>query len=111
MPEDPNLLDLVPHRGEVTTEYVDGKCRLCIPRFRSRPGRAFGRLLRKSENIAINMDAFGTTVWESIDGAATVREIGQRLRAAHGEAAEPLYPRLREFLGIKERNGLIRYSR
>jgi hypothetical protein len=99
----------VPVRADVAWEEIGDKVRLKLPRFRSRIGNAFRRLFRASPFVPLPMDEMTSLVWKAIDGTATVAQVGERLRAAFGERAEPLHPRLAELLAILERNRLIRY--
>ncbi len=57
----------------------------------------------------IELDDFGTFIWESIDGEKTIYEIGQKISRKFGEAAEPLYPRLVQFVKVLHQNSFIIY--
>ena len=47
-----------------------------------------------------HLDEFGSFVWLSIDGKNTVFDIGGKVKEEFGEEAEPLYPRLIQFLNV-----------
>ena len=55
----------------------------------------------------VHLEAFGSFIWQRIDGTKTVYDIGQCLHEAFGEEAEPLYDRLSVYMKQLENNGLI----
>jgi len=55
----------------------------------------------------IDLDGYGSYVWKQIDGKKTVEEIGKKMQEKFGEAAEPLYPRLVQYLRILRNNKFI----
>ena len=64
----------------------------------------------KRPNYKINLDTFGTSVWNAINGKNTVAEIGDVLRNEFGEKIEPVYERLGLFIKMLEKNKLIVYK-
>ena len=109
MPTGKNLLAFVPHRLAQEVERSEGKVRVSFPRFRSKFGRAFGKLFRASELIYLTLDERSTAVWDLCDGRRNVKQISEELRARFGEDVEPVYLRLAELLSILEQNRLIDY--
>lgn len=67
-------------------------------------------LLKKPRYTYIELDDFGTFVWEQIDGENTVYEIGKRVKEQFGEAAEPLYERLCQYIRALRTNRFILYK-
>jgi len=65
--------------------------------------------LKKPKYSYIELDAFGTFVWEQIDGKRSVYEIGTLVKQKFGKDAEPLYERLTEYMHILRRNKFILY--
>lgn len=55
----------------------------------------------------IELDEFGSFIWECINGTYTIYDISLQVREHFGEKAEPLYERLCCFLKTLQRNGLI----
>lgn len=49
---------------------------------------------KKPKVSYIELDDFGSFVWQQIDGKRDVHEIGQAVKQRFGEKAEPLYTRL-----------------
>ena len=104
-----NLLTMVPERIAVETDRIDGCARIEFPRFRSAPGRLFGRIFQASEKIKLTLDDKSTVVWDLVDGRRTVEQIGRELQRRYGRDLDPLYHRLGQLLAVMEKNRLIRY--
>ena len=58
----------------------------------------------------IALDEMGSFIFPRIDGRRTVGEIAELVKAEFGEAAEPLYNRLVQYMKILHNNGFIRYD-
>lgn len=93
-----NLLELIPVRNTAWFKTDDGKATLVVPRFRSRFGRKFCKLIKKPLGIHIKLDEFGSTVWLLCNGKNTVKTIGKVLRHKYGSEIEPVYERIGKFL-------------
>lgn len=55
----------------------------------------------------VELDHFGSYVWNCINGTLNVYEIGFMVREHFGKKAEPLYERLSCFLMTLQKNGFI----
>ena len=99
--------DTVPVKSSVDFCENDAGVALLIPRYPTAVGKMVGRLLKRSSHIKVKLDGLGSAVWKLIDGVRTVEEIGGQIRGIFGSDAEPLYPRLVEFLEILCRNKFI----
>jgi len=78
-----------------------------IPKFR---GRHFGpwlTSLMKNPEFNIRLDEIGSAVWQCCDGAATVFEIGEKLKDRFGEGIEPVHDRLVVFISQMIRGDLV----
>ena len=64
---------------------------------------------KRPEYSDIKLDEFGSFVWKQMDGTRNVYEIGIKVKENFGEAAEPLYERLSQFIQILHRNAYIVY--
>ena len=58
----------------------------------------------------IKLDEMGSFIFPLLDGTRTVGDVADLVRAAFGEAAEPLYDRLVQYMKILHNNGFIRYA-
>ena len=59
----------------------------------------------------IDLDRYGSFVWEQIDGTRTIHEISLLVRERFGEEAEPLVPRLVKFFAILKDNRFVAWRR
>lgn len=55
----------------------------------------------------IHMEEMGSFIWPLIDGKTDVFSIGQQVKERFGEKAEPLYPRLCQYIKTLEDNGFV----
>jgi len=102
-----NLLDLVPHHQVEWEMGGEGRAILFKPRF-EHPFLVRHLLPRMAKpNFRVRLDAFGTSVWEQIDGQTTVREIGEGLIKQFGDQIEPVYQRLGFFIKQLEQGHFI----
>ena len=58
----------------------------------------------------IELDTMGSFIFPLIDGRRTVGDIALLVKERFGEAAEPLYDRLVQYMKILHNNGFIRYG-
>lgn len=65
------------------------------------------KLLHKPKISYIHLDEFGSFVFQQMDGARSVLEIGVLVEEHFGEKAQPLYERLAQFCKILESYGFI----
>ena len=66
-------------------------------------------LFKRPKYSNIELDEFGSFVWEQLDGVRNVYEIGILVKEHFGKKAEPLYERLAKFITILRNNGYIVY--
>ena len=64
---------------------------------------------KRPKRSNIELDDFGSFIWECIDGKSTVYEIGIHVKEKFGEQAEPLYQRLSQFIQTLHNNEFIVY--
>jgi hypothetical protein len=105
-----NLLELVPVANFPAKKTVEGLLRVEIPKFKGEIGKRFCRMFKLGEIIGVKLDEIGSFIYERCDGCRTVQKLLQELKEEFGERIEPALPRLRDFLGSLERNGLICYQ-
>lgn len=65
------------------------------------------KLFSKPRYSFIKLDAYGSFVWQQIDGTKTIYEIGKLLEQTHEGAKEQLYQRLCTYFGVLEKNRFI----
>lgn len=67
-------------------------------------------LFKKPKYSYIELDEFGSFVWEQMDGKKTIYEIGTLVKERFGDKAEPLYERLSQYIKILHNNHFIVYE-
>ena len=105
--EAPNLLRYSPKRTVRFLVNADGRITLLTPKFKSAFLRRKLLPRMKRPYFRINLDEYGSWVWNQIDGRKTVMEIGEAMRNRFGQEAEPVYPRLGLFINHLARQKLI----
>ncbi len=104
-----NILDMIPVRSYEWEEKENVIVK--VPRFRSRLGQKFCKLIKKDRTYNVNLDKYGSEAWKMCDGKRTVRAIGKALKEKFGEEIDPVYERMGEFFNIMEANRLITYKK
>lgn len=68
-------------------------------------------LFRSPRVSHIALDAYGSFLWQKIDGTRNVGDLAIALREEYGAEAEPLYDRLVHYMKILHNNRLILFRR
>lgn len=58
----------------------------------------------------IDLDLYGTFVWEQIDGVNTIYDISKKVEQQFGKDAEPVTERLVQFFRILQNHTFIKYK-
>ena len=58
----------------------EGLVGLKVPKFKSRFGKYFCKLIKKDNKFAAKMDKIGSTVWQECDGKKSVKDILEILK-------------------------------
>ncbi len=69
--------------------------------------RLFQRMLKKPKITKIELDRYGSYVWEKINGENNIYEIGKEAGRNFGTEIEPLYERMAVFIRTLEMHGWI----
>ena len=65
------------------------------------------KFLKKPRVSQVHLEEMGNFIWPLIDGKRSVYGIGECLKEEFGEKAEPLYPRLVQYMRNLENYGFI----
>ncbi|SFJ24122.1 PqqD family protein [Thermoflavimicrobium dichotomicum] len=68
------------------------------------------RYLKQPTHIRVRLDRLGSFVIAHCDGKHRVKDIEEKISSQFGEEAEPVLPRLVQFLRIIEANGWITWK-
>jgi len=103
-----NFLELVPKKNEkFDWEVTDnGLVQVIIPRkgILDRIVRVF---LKTPTVMRIDLDKYGSYIWNLIDGNRTTGDISKELKLQFGDEIEPLYERLITYINILRNNKFI----
>lgn len=105
-----NYLDFIPKHNSLYPFMTNQKGHIEI---RVKNTGLFNRiaqfLFRRPKFSNIELDDFGSFVWECINGESTIYEIGVLVKKEFEEKAEPLYPRLSQFIKTLRDNSFVIY--
>lgn len=107
-----NYLDYVPmHNAKlISTVDANGKVTVLIEN-----AGAFNRLaqllLKKPKISQIHLDEMGNFIWPLIDGKRSIYDIALLVKDRFGDAAEPLYRRLVQYMQTMEKYDFIKMSK
>ncbi|MCR4745487.1 MAG: PqqD family protein [Lachnospiraceae bacterium] len=104
-----NFLDYVPvlNDGITFTKKEDGNLHMTVEN-RGFYNSIAQKFFKKSRFSEIEIDEIGSFVLPLIDGKRTVYEIAGLLKEHFGEAAEPLYPRITQYMKILQSYNYIK---
>ncbi|MDD3360143.1 MAG: PqqD family protein [Hespellia sp.] len=67
-------------------------------------------VFRRPRVSHIELDAYGTFLWENVDGESDILALSEKMKAHFGEKAEPVLERLVKFIKILQTNQFISYK-
>ena len=105
-----NYLDYVPaHNTRFPYKKENGRIEVEVLNrgFFNRIAQIFFQRPQKSY---IELDEFGSYVWEQMDGKRTIYDICMLIRERFGDKAEPLFERAVMFFRVLQRNAFIVYK-
>ena len=65
------------------------------------------KFFKKPRVSKIQLDEFGSFIWQQIDGETNIYAISEKVKENFGKKAEPLYPRLLKFFDILKDNKFV----
>ena len=106
-----NFLDYVPKRNSLYKWEVNQKRHVEVAvTNRGFYNRIVQVIFHKPKISKIELDDFGSFVWQEMDGKQTIYEIGIHVKEKFGKKAEPLYERLCEYIRTLHNNRFIVYE-
>lgn len=105
-----NYLDYIPKKNEDYTWSLNEKKLVVvdIPN-KGLHNRIAQKFFHKPKVSHIELDAYGTFIWNYIDGTNTIFGISEEVKKHFGKEAEPLLNRLVKFFQILHENKFILY--
>lgn len=105
-----NYLDYIPKHNSLFPCSKNEQGNIEIARKNKGLFNRIAQLLFKKPKVSyIELDEFGSFVWEQIDGERSIYEIGKLVKEHFGDKAEPLYERLAKFFYTLRNNKFILY--
>lgn len=106
-----NFLDYIPKRNALYKWEINQKKHVeVLVVNRGLFNRIAQLFFRRPKISKIELDDFGSFIWQEMDGKKTVYEIGAAVKSKFGKKAEPLYERLCEYIKILRNNRFIVYE-
>ncbi len=72
--------------------------------------RMFQWLFKKPKITYVHLDEMGSFLWPKLCGEKDLIQLGEEVREAFGEKAEPLYPRLAKYIQTLHSYGWVEFS-
>lgn len=105
-----NYLDYIPKRNTLYPWSVNEKGNVEIHVKNKGIYNRIAQLIWKKPKVSrIEMEEFGSFIWQEIDGKISIYELGKRVKNRFGREAEPLYERLAPYMKNLHENGFIVY--
>mgnify|MGYP003506606263 CR=1 FL=1 len=108
----PNYLDFIPRHNEKYPWEIDEQGVVTI--FVENKGvfnRIAQKFFNKPEVSQIHLEEMGSFIWPLIDGERSIMAIGESVKEYFGEDAEPLYPRLAQYIKDLESYDFIKVEK
>lgn len=110
--EAPNYLDFIPMHNEKYAWEMDEQGLVTV--FVENKG-VFNRIAQKyfdkPKVSQVHLEEMGSFIWPLIDGNRSIMTIGELVKEHFGEEAEPLYPRLVQYIKMLEMNQFIKVQK
>ena len=105
------FLEFVPVFSKLNTWELNEEGRVVIHRVNRGMGARFAQKFMRAPQISrIKLEEIGSFVIQHLDGERTIRELADLVGEAFGEAAEPRYERLAEYMKSLRNNDFIYYK-
>lgn len=107
--QSPNYLDFIPIHNEKHTWDTDEQGMVTI--YIENKGvfhRFAQKFFDKPKVSQIHLEEMGSFIWPLIDGERSIMIIGELVDEHFGEDAQPLYPRLVQYIKMLENTDLIK---
>lgn len=102
-----NFLDYVPYINPINT-FDTSENIITINMIHSGFYHKAAQKLCHTPKIShIDLDSFGSYIWQQIDGSNTIYDISQMVKQKFGDKAEPLYERIVKYFQILRNNKLV----
>lgn len=105
-----NILERIPVRKSNIT-WQDAEVITLIIHRDSLFEKIMHKIFKRADEIKVELEEFGSFVWKNCDGKNNIFQISEKVRDHFGEKAEPLVPRLVQYMKILNNNSFITLKR
>lgn len=105
-----NFLDFVPAKNPAFAWDVEKDTVTIHMEHTKLTDKLAQRFFHKPRVSHISLEKYGSFLWQQIDGEKSVLVLGEALKAKFGEEAEPLYPRLVQYMRTLRNNRFIYFA-
>lgn len=105
-----NLYSLKPRRMVEWEVDSEGRVTLLVPKFRRGILARWLQPRLRRPLFRIKLDEFGSYVWQQCNGDTPVKTIGEEMKSRFGNAIEPVYDRIAQFLQQLENSRFLTIS-
>ncbi|MDD2979332.1 MAG: PqqD family protein [Hespellia sp.] len=109
--KDDNFLDYIPVKNPEYEWKMKDNGRAEVAVINKGAFNKIAQVVFKRPRISyIELDEYGTFLWEMIDGKRDVLALSEKMKERFGKKAEPLLERLVKFIKIMQSNKFITYQ-
>ena len=69
------------------------------------------KLLGKPKVSQVHLEGMGNFIWPLLDGETSIAKVGELVHEEFGDEAEPLYPRLVQYMSTLESYGFVQMKK
>lgn len=103
-----NYLDLIPVKNDINTWDTNAQGTVTIHMVHRGVYAWIAQTFFHRPRIShIDLDQYGSFLWQQIDGKTSVGQLAQQLHDQFGQNADPLYDRLVKYMQILRNNRFI----
>ncbi|UCH71659.1 MAG: PqqD family protein [Thermoplasmatales archaeon] len=89
LPTAEEFLKRVPKKSNLEWSInSEGFVEIKVPKFTSKFGKSFCKIIRREETFVAKMDKIGTIVWKNCDGKKSVKQILEKLKKEYPNEKE-----------------------
>ena len=67
------------------------------------------KFFKKPKTSYVHLDKMGSFIWPKLDGNTDIIELGEKVKEAFGQEAEPLYERLSKYIQILSSYNFVKF--
>lgn len=106
--KDFNYLDYIPKKSKFTSSFYNDEGKFIVKLENVGFYNKLAQVIFKRPRFTdIELEEYGTFIWEYIDGENTIYDIALKVKEKFGDKAEPLYDRICQYFVVMADNKLV----